>query len=541
VPFPSLSNGREKEQYMSESNADKSLGERPHLDETSPDARAARFPPSGGPVQISWEPGLVEVQIREGVLPEIAVSQADEGAAEPIVSAEGVDLSQLNGLLRREGLVGVESSFQRSADEAQAAQAAAEDSGTRLPSLLNFLTLRFPANADTVRIAGELSALGEVERAVPVPTAIPPQAPLSEPLVGNSDQVVKDPQTGLDNQWYVFRCKADQAWANSSADGVVIADIDWGYRVTHEDLEPQLDMTRAYNSYDGGTDVSQGPAIFHGTGVMGLAGAAVNGRGMAGFAYRSNLWPIQADSGPGNFLGGDAWARAIDWVRTADSGNRRKIIVLEVQTGSFGNYEMVPSVNIAIRTAIASGVVVCVAAGNGDRDAGVDDQGNPIPETGSILVGATAYHATQNPRAWFSNFGPRIVVSAPGDPDHDLTCGSSSGNAYTNEFGGTSGATPKVAAAAALMLAKKPTLTHAQVREILSETGSAVVTDQGKPVGTFLDCHAAIRKVSEPDAGWKQNLNVRLVFQLCSDAANSGRKVHAYIDANGQISSAQLA
>ena len=42
------------------------------------------------------------------------------------------------------------------------------------------------------------------------------------------------------------------------------------------------------------------------------------------------------------------------------------MVILEVQTSAFGNYEQVPSVNAAIKTAIASGVVVCVAAGNGD-------------------------------------------------------------------------------------------------------------------------------------------------------------------------------
>jgi hypothetical protein len=46
--------------------------------------------------------------------------------------------------------------------------------------------------------------------------------------------------------------------------------------------------------------------------------------------------------------------------------------------------------------------------------------------------------------------------------------------------------------------------------------------------------------------GWRvirtgDSSGITRVFQLCSDAANSGRKVHAYIDANGQISSAQLA
>jgi hypothetical protein len=85
---------------------------------------------------------------------------------------------------------------------------------------------------------------------------------------------------------------------------------------------------------------------------------------------------------------------------------------------------------------------VCVAAGNGDRDAGIDDLGNPIPATGSILVGATEYDPAQNRRAWFSNYGGQMVVCAPADSSHDITCNSSSDNAYSIGFGGTSGATP---------------------------------------------------------------------------------------------------
>ena len=339
-----------------------------------------------------------------------------------------------------------------------------------------------------------------------MPRAIPPQTPLNEPLVGTSDQVVFNPATGLENQWYIFRCRANQAWSLASGDGVVIADIDFGYRLSHQDLAPRLDLSRAFNSFDGGTNVSTGPSVFHGTGVLGIAGGADNNLGMAGFGFGASLWPLQADSGPGPALGGNAWARGIEWVRTADSNGRRKVIILEVQTASFGNFEVLPAVNAAVRTAIAWDVVVCVAAGNGDRDAGVDDSGNAIPETGSILVGATEYHPTENRRAGFSNFGSRIVVSAPGDGFHDLTCSSSADGAYRNDFGGTSGATPKVAGTAALMLDVNPDLTHAEIRAILISTGSAVVTTAGKPAGTFLNAEAAVRAAKSPLPGERADI-----------------------------------
>ena len=446
--------------------------------------------PGTNPVA-QWEPGVVEVEFKEGVVP--TISLAALGASVEMSSSTGTNLGEFNRIAQAHGLQKAEMSLETSPQEAAVVQTAAREQGVDLPNLRNFVTLHFPEGADTPQIARELETVDSVLRAVAVPKAIPPQTPLNEPLVGTNDQVTINPVTGLENQWYVFRTRANHAWAMSSGAGVVVADIDWGYRTTHQDLASRLDLTRAYNAVDGGTNVSFGANIDHGTAVMGLAGGDDNNLGMAGIAWGATLWPVQANAGPGTPLGGNAWARAIDWVRTANSGGRRKVIILEVQTGAFGNYEQVPSVNAAIQTAIAAGVVVCVAAGNGNRDAGVDDSGNPIPATGSILVGATAYNATQNVRAGFSNWGPRIVVCAPGDSSHDVTSAIGSDSAYRNGFGGTSGATPKVAGAAALMLSVNPALTHQQIRTILNTTGGPVVTDPTRPVGTFLNCEVAVR------------------------------------------------
>jgi hypothetical protein len=464
------------------------------------DGELNRFPPpdrvEGDLPPASLEPGIVEVEFRDGVKPQVIPS----GTQGPVLvqSKSGENVSDLNQILQRHQLEKAESSFLISDQAADLAQAESKEKGAEVPNLSNFVTLHFPEGSDTKTIAEELSKLPEVVRAVAVPKALPPQTPLNEPLVGTTDQVVLNPGTGLENQWYIFRCGVNQAWSMASGNGVVIADIDWGYRITHQDLAARLDMTRAFNAFDGGTNVTTGGSVSHGTAVMGIAGGADNNLGMAGIAYGASLWPVQGDSGPGPALGGNSWARGIDWVRTTDSGGRRKVIILEVQTGSLGNYEMVPSVNAAIKTAIAAGVVVCVAAGNGNRDAGIDDSGNPIPPTGSILVGATEYHATQNRRAGFSNFGSQVTVCAPGDGSHDLTCSSTSNTAYRNGFGGTSGATPKVAATVALMLELNPGLTHNEIRTILNTKGTAVVTDAGKPVGTFLNAAAAVGAVSRP-------------------------------------------
>jgi subtilisin family serine protease len=448
-----------------------------------------RFPSQGQAEQVAGGPVVVQVQLRAPIRP-----SAEAAPAAPnflFRSPIGVDLSGFHNALAKHGLLKAEASFRspnRPLEAAVPPSEAAADAEKQ-----SIVDLHFPAGADPQAIVSDLRALPEVERAVIKPKAIPPHAFPTDPLIGTSDVVSVNPATGFENEWYLFRCRAEHAWAQASGANVIIADIDFGFLVTHQDLVSNLDLTHAHNSVDGSANVSAGGSTDHGTGVLGLAAAASNGLGMAGFACAATLWPIQANVGTGPVLPGDAFANAIDWVSNASTNSKRLIINLEVQTGGYGNYEMVPAVNLAIRNAITKGIVVCVAAGNGNKDAGIDDEGNPIPPTGSILVGATQYDPTSNVRAPFSNYGSRIVVSAPGDPDHDITCSNVANDAYRNGFGGTSGATPKVSGTVALMLEANPSLAHDEVKNILVSTGSPLPTTDGKPIGVFLDAAAALR------------------------------------------------
>ena len=183
-----------------------------------------------------------------------------------------LELNDINQILRKYDLQKAEPTFEISTEESMEAQSTARRRGMEVPNLKNFITFHFPKNSDTKQIAQELSKLPQVSRAVPTPKAIPPSLIFDEPLIGKSDQVVMDPGTHLENQWYIFRCGVNDAWSISTGKDVVIADIDWGYRLSHQDLSPNLDLTHAYNSYDGSTNVSFGDAS-HGTAVMGLAGA----------------------------------------------------------------------------------------------------------------------------------------------------------------------------------------------------------------------------------------------------------------------------
>jgi len=446
-----------------------------------------RFQQQGPHQESPGEPKVIQVELKAPV--ETSAPPTPGGSQFAFASPTGVDLSQFQQVLNEHKMLKAEPSFRRTQAaprEASADLALQQDLQKR-----RFLDLHFPPDADVASIVEHLRQLPEVERVVAMPKAIPPGMIPTDPLIGTNDQLAKDPASGLEYEWYIFRCGANKAWGSVSGKNVIIADIDFGYLVTHQDLASNLDMSHAHNSVDGSVNVSFGSNIDHGTGVLGLAAAASNGLGITGFAYDASIWPIQANAGPGPSLPGDAFANAIDWAASADTGGKRLVINLEVQTGNFGNYEMVPAVNLAIRNAIAKGIVVCVAGGNGNKDAGIGDDGLAIPPTGSILVGATQYDSSTNPRAWFSNYGTRIVVSAPGDSDNDVTCSSSSNDSYRNAFGGTSGATPKVSGTVALMLEANPALSHDQVKSILVSTGSTIPAN-GKLIGVFLNTDAAV-------------------------------------------------
>lgn len=355
-----------------------------------------------------------------------------------------------------------------------------------------FVTFNFPARANVLRIAQELSAQPEIDQAVAVPRIAPPSNPLAEPLTGTTNQLVSNcgPAGCLTNQWYLFRCDVPEAWdQDASGKGVVIAGIDWGFDLDHPDL---IHTELAKNIFTDSPNVSDGNLLLHGNGVLGLAGAAVNEEGMAGIAFGASLWAIQAGAGGLNtpIDNPELWVGAINFVRsTAASG--RKVIILEVQTADFGNVEMIPTIRKEIIDAINDQIVVCVPAGNGNAggDAGIDDHGCPIPETGSIVVGATEFHPTINLRG-VSNGGSRVTVFAPGDQGADLTCGTL--GRYRDNFGGTSGATAKVAGVVALMLEMNDQLTPQQIREILKRSNKPVVDHPDRAMGVLLDANQAV-------------------------------------------------
>jgi serine protease len=215
------------------------------------------------------------------------------------------------------------------------------------------------------------------------------------------------------------------------------------------------------------------PSSWHGTFVTGIIAAnADNGVGIAGMDLLARIVAVRALGACGgsdeDVFEGLLWASGVQIAGTPPNPYPARVINM-----SLGGYGSCPNaVQEAIDDALAQGTVIVVAAGNE-----TDDTSNYAPSgcSGVITVGASN---RSGDRAFYSNFGGRVDISAPGgDGDFANWVLSLSndgntvpgGDAYAYEIG-TSAAAPHVAGAVSMMLARNPLLTAGRVLSILQAT-----------------------------------------------------------------------
>ncbi|MEU8232974.1 type VII secretion-associated serine protease mycosin [Actinoplanes sp. NPDC048967] len=244
--------------------------------------------------------------------------------------------------------------------------------------------------------------------------------------------------------------------------GVRVAVIDSGVDADH----PQLrDRVAAGRDFLHGDATGRQDCVGHGTAVAGLIAAEpVAGAGLRGLAPDATIVPVRVseqtdtDQSTGGPVSPAKFATAIDWA--VDEGGADVINMSLVMTTDDGR------VRAAVARAVAAGVVVVAAAGNDGRP----DDGNPRPYPASypdvIGVGAIGANGVAGD---FSQHGDYVDVMAPG-----VAVTIAARRSGHTQGDGTSYATPFVAATAALLKQRFPSLTPAQVaRRILATADPA--------------------------------------------------------------------
>jgi subtilisin family serine protease len=265
---------------------------------------------------------------------------------------------------------------------------------------------------------------------------------------------------------------------------VTVAVLDEGVDLVHPELKPAITA-----SFDAFQSAAIGPQPQrwdgHGTACAGLVGArGVPGVGVIGVARGCQLLAVRiaysaAPTDHSPWITTESGIRdGIDWAWRTGA---------DILSNSWGGGAPSTAIALAFRRARTlgrqgRGCVIVIAAGN---DSGpVDFPGN-LPDVVAVSA-SNEYDEAKTKRSqdgeywWGSNYGPEVSVAAPGV--HNLTTDISGPDGYDAgdyfaTFNGTSSAAPIVAGVAALILARYPAWTEAQVRDRLTTSVDQVGKD----------------------------------------------------------------
>lgn len=331
------------------------------------------------------------------------------------------------------------------------------------------------------------------------------------------------------DQWHYFEATGGlnlpSAWDKSTGAGVVVAVLDTGI-TSHSDLNgnrlPGYDFIsnatvagdgngRDGDPSDPGDFYGGYASSWHGTHVAGtIAALTNNGVGAAGVAFNAKIVPVRVLGRGGGYDSDiiDAITWASGGIVSGVPANANPAEVINLSLGGEGPCST--TWQNAINGAVGRGTTIVVAAGNDNANVSGYSPGN------CANVVSVAANDRQGNRAWYSNYGNLIDVTAPGGetcvPNASNTgCSSTAtpaqgvwstlnsgsttpGSESYASYQGTSMAAPHVAGVVALMQAAAPSpLTPAQVETILKQTARPLPGSCSGGCGAgIVDANAAV-------------------------------------------------
>lgn len=306
----------------------------------------------------------------------------------------------------------------------------------------------------------------------------------------------------LGNQWHHDMIDSPAAWAYTRGADVLLAVVDSGVEMAHEDLSAHIVTAMAIDPFGGDTDPNPDPAEgvsgYHGTWVAGVASAVGNnGIGVVGVAPESRIAPVRLITGSG--ISNTQFIAALGHGISSANPQHR----VAVSNNSWGlSYEaplfaLPASVESALNDGITNGrsgrgIIYVWASGN---DAPEGDNSSYDIFASNRFVFAVGAVDNVGAKAPYSEAGSNVLVSAPGGTVSGLGIVTTDGTGapglaagtYTatgDGLQGTSFAAPVVAGVCALIVSADPTLTRRDVMHVLAHTSASVGSAQAAVVGS---------------------------------------------------------
>ncbi|MEQ8765994.1 MAG: FG-GAP-like repeat-containing protein [Planctomycetota bacterium] len=324
-----------------------------------------------------------------------------------------------------------------------------ENIGQELADLSQLYSIRLPEGIEQRGLVATLLNFSAVESAYAAPLPSPPPGDIAPPITPDftGQQAYRGPAPiGIDVDFATTQ-------PGGRASGVQIADVEYSWQLDHEDL-----MVKGPSAPLGPAPVDPRNDTNHGTAVLGVLAADVDGFGVTGLAPDATVRVLAANTSDGLNVAGAL-------LYTALQLNRGDVVLVEQQAfgpgGSLVPVEYNLAEYLAIRQLTACGIHVVEAGGNGGIDI---DSLLQSRESGAVIVGS-ATAAAPHTRTVSSNFGERVDAFSWGESIVTLGYGPvGTGCAslfpggdpdvrqwYTACFSGTSGASAIVASAVAIL------------------------------------------------------------------------------------------
>jgi thermitase len=294
------------------------------------------------------------------------------------------------------------------------------------------------------------------------------------------------------DQWNLVDQRIPQVWdVEKGNPSVVIAVLDTGVDYNHSDLNANIRRNTA-DPINGADDDGNGYVDDywgwdfayndrnpmddhgHGTACAGINAAIQdNNYQISGVAPRCRIMCVKIGQSDG-YSYDSMFAPGV--VYAADNGAK----VLSI---SYFSDDLTPLLRAACDYAYGKGALLSVAAGN-------FDEVFPVYPAGYDRAIGVAAHGQGGTKAYFSNFGTWVDVSAPGIG----VPASTLGGGYTTGFAGTSAAAPNAAGVLGLLFSHFPGESNEQIRRRLEYTAAPIASTQEGEVCNYgrVDALAAL-------------------------------------------------